>query len=108
MSLKETNVLIGTIGFWRGTPEHFRSEIGYVMLPAFHSKGLMQEAIAAAIDYAWSSMGLHSIEAQVNPDNQASIRLLERNGFVREGYYRENYFYAGKFMDTGVYSLIKA
>jgi [ribosomal protein S5]-alanine N-acetyltransferase len=106
ISLKEDKRLIGTIGFWRIDKDHHRGQIGYMLMPAFHGKGLMQEAIAAAIDYGFTHMKLHSIEAHVNPGNADSIKLLERNRFGREAYHRENYHYDGKFLDTAVYSLI--
>jgi ribosomal-protein-alanine N-acetyltransferase len=51
-------------------------------------------------------MKLHSIEANVNPNNLSSIKLLERNNFIREGYFKENYFFNGKFSDSAIYSLI--
>ncbi len=51
-------------------------------------------------------MNLHSIEANVNPGNTASIKLLEKNNFTREAYFKENYFYDGKFLDTAIYSLL--
>ncbi|MFM7401569.1 MAG: GNAT family N-acetyltransferase, partial [Bacteroidota bacterium] len=50
----------------------------------------------------------HSVEANVNPGNKRSILLLERCGFVREAYFRENYYFEGKFLDTAVYSLLSA
>jgi [ribosomal protein S5]-alanine N-acetyltransferase len=106
ISLKNEPNLIGTIGFWRIDKDHHRGQIGYMLMPAFHGKGLMQEAITATIDYGFRRMRLHSIEAHVNPGNTDSIKLLERNRFEREAYHRENYYYDGKFLDTAVYSLI--
>ncbi|MGE5859464.1 MAG: GNAT family N-acetyltransferase, partial [Ignavibacteria bacterium] len=58
------------------------------------------------LNYGFKVMNLHSIEANVNPDNKASIRLLERNNFTREAYFKENYFYNGKFLDSAIYSLL--
>ena len=98
--------LIGTLGFWRMTKEHFRAEIGYMLHPLYHGKGIMHEAIGAAIHFGFHVMNLHSIEADVNPDNIASIKLLEKNNFIREALYRENYFYDGKFLDSAIYSLL--
>ena len=66
----------------------------------------MQEAMAAVLGYGFSAIGLHSVEANVNPDNQASVRLLEKNGFVREAYFKENYYYNGVFKDSVIYSLL--
>lgn len=106
IALKTGSSLIGTIGFWRIIKEHHRAEIGYMLHPAQQGKGIMQEAITAVIDYGFAGMKLHSIEANVNPGNTNSIRLLERNQFTREAYYRENYYFGGKFLDSAIYSLL--
>lgn len=103
---KEGSPLSGTIGFWRIAKEHYRAEIGYLLHPSLQGKGLMQEAMNTVLAYGFSALQLHSVEANVNPDNTASIRLLERSGFVREAYFRESYFYNGRFLDSAVYSLL--
>jgi len=56
------------------------------------------------LDYGFRALQFHSIEANVNPDNAASIKLLERNNFVREAYHKENYYFNGKFLDSAIYS----
>ena len=86
--------------------EHYRSEIGYALNPLFQGKGIMQEAMQAIIQYGFEIMKLHSVEANVNPANEASMRLLEKNGFVKEAYFRENYYFDGKFLDSVIYSLL--
>jgi [ribosomal protein S5]-alanine N-acetyltransferase len=106
ITLKDYSELIGTIGFWRIEKEHYRAEIGYLLNPVHQGKGIMQEAIKVVLQYGFETMKLHSVEANVNPSNTASIKLLEKNGFVREGYFRENYFYNGQFLDSAIYSLI--
>ena len=107
IALKNDPKLIGNICFWRIQKEHYRAEIGYVLHPAYHGKGIMQEAIMAVLDYGFKIMGIHSVEANVNPENITSIKTLERTGFVREAYFKENYYYDGKFLDSAIYSLIK-
>ena len=106
ITLKNKSTLVGTIGFWRMQKEHYRAEIGYILHPDYWGKGITQEAITVVIKYGFEVMKLHSIEANVNPDNAASIRLLEKNGFVREAYFKENYYFDGKFLDSAIYSLI--
>jgi ribosomal-protein-alanine N-acetyltransferase len=106
ITLKPDLTLIGTICFWNITKEHYRAEIGYALNPDHQSKGIMQEAMTAVLDYGFKIMKLHSIEANVNPNNLSSIKLLERNNFIREGYFKENYFFNGKFSDSAIYSLI--
>lgn len=98
--------LIGTIGFWKITKEHHRAEIGYLLHPDHWGKGLMQEAIVPVLNYGFNVMRLHSVEANVNPNNAVSIKFLEKNRFVREAYYKENYYFDGKFIDTFIYSLL--
>jgi ribosomal-protein-alanine N-acetyltransferase len=66
----------------------------------------MQEAMRVVLDYGFKEMNLHSVEANVNPSNTRSIQLLERNGFVREAYHREDYYYNGHFLDSAIYSFI--
>ncbi len=104
--LKESGKQIGDISFWRLVKEHYRAEIGYCLFPDFWEKGYMTEAAGSAIDYAFSKLNIHSIEANVNPNNVASIKLLEKMQFAREAYFRENYFYDGKFLDSAIYSLV--
>ena len=67
----------------------------------------MQEAIKAVITYAYTETTLHSIEANINPDNLASANLLEKNGFKKEAHFRENFYYNGKFLDSLIYSLVR-
>ena len=104
--LKDGSPLMGNIGFWRIQKENFRAEIGYLLHPSLQGKGFMTEAMKAVLLYGFNTMNLHSVEANVNPANVASIRLLEKTGFVQEAYFRENYFYDGKFLDSVVYSLL--
>ena len=106
ITLKNDSKLIGTIGYWQIFKEHFRAEIGFILHPDFQGKGIMQEAINKIIEYGFDVMKLHSIEANVNPENVSSIKLLERNNFIKEGYFKENYYYNGKFLDSAIYSLL--
>ncbi len=102
----DSDEMIGSIAIWRIVKEHYRGELGYVLLPDYQGKGLMHEALNAVIAYGFTDMGLHSLEANINPDNAASQKLLERHGFIREAYFKENYYYNGKFLDSAIYSLI--
>ncbi len=100
--------IIGTIGFWRIIKDHRRAEIGYMLNPAYWNKGYVSEAMNGVIDFGFNKMKLHTIEANINPHNLASRRVLEKQGFLQEGFYRENYYFNGKFLDTAVFSLLKS
>ena len=99
--------LIGTICYWRLDKGHYRAEIGYALVPAFWKKGIMKEAIQTVLEYGFTVMGLHSIEGRISPQNIASAAVLESTGFVREAYFKEDFFFNGKFEDTAVYSRLQ-
>lgn len=105
--LKEDNKLIGNIGYFRLQPQNHRAEVGYMLSAEFHGKGIMQEALIEAIRYGFEDMKLHSIEGVTDPENFASWKLLEKNGFIREGYFKEHEFWNGKYLDSYVYSLLQ-
>ncbi len=107
LALPDTDRYIGTISFHEIMKAHFRAEVGYMLHPDFHGKGIMSEALQAVIAHGFNNMGLHSIEAHLDPCNVASARILERNGFVREGLFKENHYWQGRFNDTAIYSLLK-
>ncbi|GAA4352846.1 GNAT family N-acetyltransferase [Hymenobacter saemangeumensis] len=96
--------LIGSICLWNLQPAHHRAEVGYDLHPALWQQGFMSEALTAVLDFGFGTLRLHSIEANLSPDNTASRRLLEKHGFQREGHLRENYCFNGQFFDTLVYA----
>jgi len=106
IALKSTNKIIGGAGYWRMIKEHYRAEIGYQLLPEFWRKGYTLEALKTIIQFGFEKMGLHSIEGNVNPKNVPSIKLLEKLGFKQEAYFKENFYYNGKFLDSAIFSLI--
>jgi ribosomal-protein-alanine N-acetyltransferase len=107
MKEKESKKVIGYLGFWRLIRDKVRAEIGYALKPEYWNKGFMKESLIKIIEFGFNEFGLHSIEANVNPENVNSIRLLERIGFKKEAYFREDYFFQGKFLDSVIYSLLE-
>jgi len=105
IAFKETpGHMIGNIGFWNISKGNYRAETGYMLHPDHWQKGIMKEVLKPVVEYGFKKMNLHSIEANVNPDNIASGALLESCGFEKEAYYKENYYYDGVFYDSAVYS----
>jgi ribosomal-protein-alanine N-acetyltransferase len=107
ITLKDNTQLIGIIGHYRIQTENYRAEIGYMILPQYHGKGIAAEAIKAVVEYGFEEMQLHSIEAIIDPENQASEKVLLKSGFVKEAHIKENEYYNGKFIDTVIYSLLR-
>lgn len=106
ISLKNSSKVIGSVDYWRMMKEHYRCEIGYMLHPDYYQQGIMYEALTATIEYAFKNIKLHTIEANIAPQNIASRKLVEKCGFVQEGYFKENYFHNGRFLDTCTYSLL--
>lgn len=104
LTLRDDPTLIGTIGYYRLKLEHHRGEIGYMLAYDHWGKGLMGEALDAAVACGFNRFLFHSIEAVTDPRNTASNRLLERHGFKREGLFKENYYWNGEFQDSAVWS----
>lgn len=106
ITLKDSSKLIGIIGHHRIKPEHFRAEIGYMLLPEYHGKGIIVEAIKETLNYGFEIMKLHSIEAIIDPENYASESVLQKSGFIKEAHLKENEYYEGRFLDTVIYSIL--
>lgn len=102
----ETGRYLGDIILRKINRSNARAEIGYTLLPDFWGRGYMKEAMRAVIVFGFENLKLHSFEANINPANTTSRGLLLKIGFVKEAYFRENYYYNGKFLDTELYSLL--
>jgi ribosomal-protein-alanine N-acetyltransferase len=88
--------------------QNLRCEIGYMLARPHWGQGYMQEALPAMIDYAFGKLGLNRIEADVDPRNDASGRLLERLHFRKEGMLRQRWIVNGEVCDSDIFGLLKA
>lgn len=105
---KESGKVIGTCGFLNFDQAHNRIEIGYDLLPDFWGKGIMKEAVDCIISFGFSLVKVNRIEARVEPDNGASMRLMDKLGFHKEGVLRQLEFEKGKYVDLAVFSLLQS
>jgi len=105
--LKGNTKLLGIIGFYRLQPENYRAEIGYMLSPDYHGKGIIPEAVNRLIKFGFEDLKLHSIEAVIDPENYASEKVLQKCGFVKEAHLKESEFWEGKFLDKVIYSLLE-
>jgi ribosomal-protein-alanine N-acetyltransferase len=83
----------GTLGYWMG---------------ARHAgRGIMTCAVGLTLAAAFADLRLRRIEAACVPGNTASVRVLERNGFRREGFAREYFCIAGRWEDHLLYAVLR-
>ncbi|WP_309721334.1 GNAT family N-acetyltransferase [Armatimonas sp.] len=100
------NALLGTCSLYRIDLNNGRAEIGYLLGRPHWGQGLASEAVVLAIDYAFTTLGLRRLEADIDPRNVGSHKLLERLGFERDGYLRERWCVAGEISDSALYGLL--
>lgn len=107
---RDDNQVIGNCLVFNLVKPHFRGEIGYALIPEWWGKGIMSEVLPLTINFAFESMKLHSLFAQIDPANVGSRRLLEKFDFVQEAYFHEDFFHPveQKFTDTVILSLLKS
>ena len=105
---KESGRIIGRCGLHNWNQDHCRAEIGYVMSDEeFKRKGLMTEAVAAILEFGFTKLKLNRIDAMVGADNTASLRIIEKSGFVKEGVLRQHVLIDGKFEDSILFSILR-
>ena len=101
-------VLIGTCTLLHFNHQCRRAEIGYALGKPYWGKGFMGEALQSFIDYAFVTLDLRRLEADIDPRNAASAKTLERLGFQKEGLLRERWVVDGEISDTSFYGLLKS
>lgn len=94
--------VVGKAGFY------FMPDVGYILHPDVWGQGLALEAVGAAIDHVFSTRDVEVLTADVDPENAASIRLLERLGFVRTGFAERTWNVGGVWKDSFFYGLSRA
>jgi ribosomal-protein-alanine N-acetyltransferase len=103
---RQDDALIGTCALFRVDARHRRAEIGYSLRRDHWGRGLAAEAVSLMLDWSFRTLALHRVEADIDPRNDGSRRLLERLGFSSEGLLRERYFVGDEISDTELFGLL--
>jgi len=107
IKLKENQRIIGTVGFNALHLKNKRAEIGYELHPSFWRMGYASEAIKGVLRFSFNHLDLYRVGAVVYPENEASVTLLTKLGFTKEGLLRGYIHQNEQFHDTYVLSLLK-
>ncbi len=107
ITLKGSDELIGSAGYYKWRKDTRQIEAGYDLDPRFFRKGIMTEAMTAIIQYAFDAMDVNRIEVLISPSNKGSQALVRKLGFKKEGVLREHYLYKDKLSDDLLYSLLR-
>ena len=103
----EDDAIIGTCTLARLDANHRVAEVGFALARDCWGRGYMKEALPLLIDFAFSRLGLRRLEADVDPRNIASLRLVERFGFKQEGLLRERYCMNAELQDAVILALLE-
>lgn len=105
----ETGQIAGRCSLHNWNQEHHRAELGYAITDnRYKRQGLMSEAAKAVIAYGFDVLNLNRIEALVGPDNVPSMRIIEKNHFIREGVLRQHYLIDGVYDDSVCFGLLRS
>jgi RimJ/RimL family protein N-acetyltransferase len=103
-----TGRIVGTTTLLNISDRHRRAEIGFAIGRAHWGQGLAVDAASTTIRFAFEQLDLHRIEADADPRNIRSLRLLEKLGFRREGLLRQRYLANGELQDAVVLGLLRS
>ena len=99
--------VVGTVTLAGIDHRHRRAEVGFAVTRRLQGRRIASRALPALIDFAFGSMDLHRLEADVDPENAPSLKILERLGFRREGHLRERYHQDGEWRDAVLLGLLR-
>jgi ribosomal-protein-alanine N-acetyltransferase len=106
IAIRTDDALIGTCTLFAIDASHRRAMIGYALARGHWGNGYAREALRLAVEHAFGALALLRIEADIDPRNVPSVRLVERLGFVREGLLRERYRVGDDVQDSALYGLL--
>lgn len=97
---------LGTCALAEPSREHRRCEVGYALARSAAGRGLARAAVTCIVDHAFDVLRCWRVEADVDPRNEPSIRLLERLGFRREGVLRARWHIHGEIADSLYFAML--
>jgi [ribosomal protein S5]-alanine N-acetyltransferase len=108
ITLKGNGSVAGLITLWNIDPGFHCAELGFELAPKNQRCGIMLEAAAPVLEFGFTGLGLHRIEAVTFAENTASIALLCKLKFNLEGTLRERVYFHGSFYDESYFALLNS
>jgi len=97
---------IGSIDLFDFDPTNKRAGLGVLIIENEQSKGYASEALELLINYCFTTLQLHQVYCNISADNQASLKLFEKQNFSMVGQKKEWLFINGKWIDENILQLI--
>jgi RimJ/RimL family protein N-acetyltransferase len=99
------NIVIGNISIWY-TEMKETVEIGFAFNNKYSGKGYATEAVRSVIEYLFSTVKIHRIQANLDARNLSSAKLCERVGMRKEAHFIQDYWNKGEWTDSFVYGML--
>jgi glyoxylase I family protein len=96
---------VGVVNFYR--QQDGMAGLGYILDKRMWGQGYVSEAIEAALDHGFGTLGLHRIWLEIDPRNFGSVRVAQKCGFAAEGVARESFLLDGEYQDSVYYSMLR-
>ena len=106
VTTRDDDSVIGTSTLFRIDARHRHAEIGYALRSDHWGQGIAREAVALVLDWAFRRLDLQRVEADIDPRNDGSRRLLARLGFSSEGVMRQRFFVGDEATDSEIFGLL--
>ncbi len=103
LARRDNNQIIGSVGLYMNN-HHHRAEICYDLAKAYWRKGIMNKALKVVIDFAFEKLNVFRIEALTLKENNASINILLKQGFAREGTLRKYRYFKDVARDVELFA----
>jgi RimJ/RimL family protein N-acetyltransferase len=100
--------LVGDIGIHFFDVDRYQVEIGCTLAKSYHGKGIAIEALKGIIEYLFIKLYKRRITCSIDPQNLASIKMVERLGFRKEAHFKQSILIDGEWVDDIVYALLKS
>jgi ribosomal-protein-alanine N-acetyltransferase len=100
-------VFIGYCNLFDWNPIHRSVKLGYCLHVGAWGQGFAPEAARGLLEWGFSALDLNRVQAETDPRNTASNRVLEKLGFTHEGTLREDCIVGGEISDSRVYGLLR-
>lgn len=107
IAIKDSDTLIGTCGYYGWNASHSVAELGYDLSRSYWGKGVMSRAVQASVRWAFETLEINRIQATVMVNNIGSARVLEKNGFLKEGILRDYKICRGNPCDFWMFAFLR-
>lgn len=107
ITLKSSNEMIGDCGMHFTDDDFQQVEIGFSLDPEFHGKGFASEAVKGIIDFLFNELKTHRVYGSCDPDNAASIKLMERLGMRKEAHFKKSIRLKDTWGDDLIFAILR-